>query len=415
MVSDLLIFPIWILMDRIVQKKCNYWAFPVHPIKSDQFIENSRAIFEFIKKDAGIKKIVFCRNKINDFQIEDAENTEFIYNKSLKALWLLLQCKVVIVTNSISMEYSWRWEPKFFSVLKVDLKRHIVVNLSHGISLKKINAIANKLVKERSLRVKYREMEPLYYSGLIASSKVDSYAMAAMYYPIRYENVWLTGLPENDFLKTNISELPSYLCSQIRYIEGIKMAKKLIVYAPTYRQIDLVIGATYYRFSESKIIALKKLLKKYNAILGFRMHYFVNSNNLLNIEDFIDNEYIYDLGHEKVSDIAPIIREADMVISDYSSVLVEAIYRTIPVIGFAYDLENYREQQNGLLYDFEMVFPGPVVTTFSDLLIKIEEELANPSQVKSEKYSFSQKFFYEFTDARNSERVVSRIKNKLDE
>jgi len=412
-ISDVLIFPTWVILDKLVPKNKNFWAFPVHHIKSEQFIENSRAVFEAVKNDSNIKKVIFCRNKINDFQIEDAENTELIYNKSFRGLYLLMKCRVVFVTNSISMEYSWRWGMKLFSVLQVDLKRHFVVNLSHGISLKKINAIANKQVKKRLERVSYRKREPLYYSGLIASSDVDSYAMAAMYYPIKYENIWLTGLPRNDFLNKNVSELPSYIRSQVCYIEKLKMSRKLVVYAPTYRQATVVSDSSYYHFSVDEIYELKRILTTHSAIFGFRMHYFRNSDNLFNLEDFIDNEYIFDLGHSKISDIAPVIREADLIISDYSSVFVEAMYRSIPVIGFVYDFDHYRENQNGLLYDFEMIFPGPVVKKFAQVLHNMDEELTAPSQANSEKYRFAQKFFFEYIDDKNSERVISKIMENI--
>ena len=411
--TDVIIFPIWMFIDKLVTKKDNFWAFPVHHIKSEQFIENSRAVFEVIKKDSDIRKIIFCRNKINDFQIEDAQNTEFVYNKSFRGLYLLLQCRVIFVTNSVAMEYSWRWGRKLFSVLKVNLKRHFVVNLSHGISLKKINAIANAQVKKRLERVSYRKNEPYFYNGLIASSDVDSYAMASMYYPIKYEHVWLTGLPRNDFLSKKVIELPSYMRTQVQYIKEIKNGRRLIVYAPTYRQTAAVANSSYYCFSDEEIKELKRILKKHNAVFGFRMHYFRNSQNLFNLENFIDNEYIFDLGHSKISDIAPIIREADLVISDYSSVFVEAMFRTIPVIGFAYDLDHYSKSQNGLLYDFEMVFPGPVVKEFGQVLNNIDVEMTVPSQANSEKYRFSQKFFYKYLDDDNSKRVVDRVKTIL--
>jgi CDP-glycerol glycerophosphotransferase (TagB/SpsB family) len=412
-VAQVLIFPIWELLDKIVPKKDNYWAFPVHHIKSEQFIENSRAIFEVIKKDSNIKKVIFCRNKQSDFQIQEAENVVYVYNKSAKGLWLLLRCKVVFVTNSISMEYSWRFGPKLFSILKVDLKSHIVVNLSHGISLKRINSISNKLVKNRLERVTYRKKEPLHYSGLLASSEVDSYAMAAMYYPVKYENVWLTGLPRNDFLLKIISELPAYLQIQINLIEELKKGRKLIVYAPTYRQTDAVADSSYYKFSDAEINELKQVLKKHNAVFGFRMHYFRNNNSLFNMEDYIDDEYIFDLGHQKFSDIASVIREADLVISDYSSVFIEAIFLSIPVIGFTYDFENYSEKQNGLLYDFKMIFPGQLTNKFTEVIEKIDNELSLTNQSGKEKYKFSQQFFFKYFDDKNSERVVNKVKSLL--
>jgi CDP-glycerol glycerophosphotransferase len=279
--------------------------------------------------------------------------------------------------------------------------------------LKKINAITNPLVKKRLERVSYRKKEPKYYKGLIASSDIDSYAMAAMYYPIKYENVWITGLPRNDFLIKNLNNLPSYLCSEINTIRQIKKGKRLITYAPTYRQTVAVKDSSYYQFSKEEINELKKILKKHNAILGFRMHYFRNNKTLFNIEDYIDNEYFFNLGHEKFSDIASVIRESDIIISDYSSVFVEAMYLTKPVIGFVYDVKHYRENQNGLLYDFDLVFPGPIVQNFASLIIELDNELTYCKQIGSERYNTSKKFFYKFIDDKNSERVVEKVRQLL--
>ena len=176
--------------------------------------------------------------------------------------------------------------------MKLSLKKRIVINLGHGIFLKKGNAIANQSVKNRVLRVDYRRMEPKYYRAIIASSRVDSYAMAAMFYPIKYENVWLTGLPRNDFLSMELENLPAFLRAQVQWLRQIKNGRKLIVYAPTYRQVAAVKEAAYYQFSRDEIDELKKLLKKHNVVMGFRMHYFRNSEYLINLEKYIDNEYI---------------------------------------------------------------------------------------------------------------------------
>jgi len=143
------------------------------------------------------------------------------------------------------------------------------------------------------------------------------------------------------------------------------------------------------------------------------MHYFRNDENLFNMESYVDDEFIFDLGHEKVSEIAPVIRESDLVISDYSSVFVEALYVKKPLVGFAYDLEHYGQNQDGILYDFDLIFPGPVVKTFDALLDELDREFQTGGQTESERYQFSRKFFYNYIDTENSKRVVERVTQLL--
>src|SRR5690606_6495328 len=117
-------------------------------------------------------------------------------------------------------------------------------------------------------RVKYRAQERKNYAGLIASSDIDSYAMAAMFYPLNYRQVWITGLPRNDFLRLEEDRLPNYIRESVRKIRSIRGKKQLIVYAPTYRQTKVSGSASYYQFSKDEIKNLRNLLLRNNAILG---------------------------------------------------------------------------------------------------------------------------------------------------
>jgi CDP-glycerol glycerophosphotransferase len=238
-------------------------------------------------------------------------------------------------------------------------------------------------------------------------------AMTAMFAPISYQQIFLTGLPRNDFLKMSKDALPQHLQQQMSQIRKWIGDKRLVAYAPTYRQTAAVSDSSYYQFSEQEIDALKSVLKKHNAVLGFRMHYFRNNDQLFNIGKHVDNEVIFDLGHENVSEIAPVIRSASVVISDYSSVFLEAMYIDKPVLGFMYDLDHYREQQDGLLYDLDMIFPGPVTESFTELLAAIDRTLENDESVSSPQYAFSKKFFFDHVDSDNSKRVVKRVSSLL--
>lgn len=405
--------PIVWLIDSIIPKRNNYWGFSVHHIKSDQFIENARAVFEEVKKNNEIKKILFTRNNFIDFGVDNATNFEIVKLVTIKGLWLFMRCKVLFVTHSLAMDFSYRHGKSQFSVIKLNLKNRLLINLWHGIVLKRLYGSADNSVNKHLDRVKYRHYERKKYAGLICSSNVDSYAMATIFQPIEYKNVWLTGLPRNDFLIQPENKLPTFLQSQVEIIKKIKAGKKLILYAPTYRQTYAVKDASYYQFTKEEVNSFKKLLVKHNAILGFRMHYFRNDSNLFNMELFVDNELIFDLGHSVLPDIAPVIRESDIVISDYSSVFIEALYLNKPIFGFNYDFEHYKNSQEGFLYDYDMIFPGTTSGKLQELLQQLDDELTNPQQVLKEKYQLSRKFFYEYDDSENSKRVVEKVLKKI--
>lgn len=407
---DLLVQPLIRLVDLLFPKVSRCWGFAVHHIKSEQFVENARAVFECVKADPSLEKIIFSRTDDPDYGIEGAENTRIVRLQSLLGLYWLLRCRVLFVTHSIAMDYAFRWGGKEFSIPKLDLRKRAVVNLWHGIPLKALYALANPAVRARLDRVRYRREERSRYAGLISSSKIDRCSMAACFHPIHPDRVWMTGLPRNDFLVQELKGLPSYLQKQISGVRALKNGRRLVVYAPTYRQTAAVADAACYQFSEDEIARLREVLRKHDAVLGFRMHYFRNSGSLFNLEKYIDNEWIVDLGHAVVPEVACVIREADLVITDYSSVYVDALYLDKPVLGFAYDLEQYLKNQDGLLYDMEVAFPGPVVQDFSSLLGEVDRELSARQLTGSDQYRMAQKIFFEYRDGRNAERVVARVK-----
>ncbi|MGE6995676.1 CDP-glycerol glycerophosphotransferase family protein [Pseudomonas sp. NPDC047961] len=407
--AALLILPLWWLYDRLTIKRANHWAFFVHPLKPSQLVENSRAMFEAVKGDPSIHKRVFTRDLAADLHLDDACNTEVIDVQSLRGLAELARCGVYLLSNAVALDMSWRWADGSFSVVRPSLTRRVLVNLWHGIPLKRLFALANREQRRRADRVAFRRKERRFYRGLIASSDIDSYAMAAIFHPIDYERVWVTGLPRNDFLLMPEQALPRFLRCEVEYIRNLKKKRRLVVYAPTFREADFN-GAGCYQFDEEQVLRLKNLLRQNDAVLGFRMHYFRKGDQLFNLEHYADGELIVDLGHAVVSEIAPILRESDLVVTDYSSLYIDALYLDKPVISFAYDLEHYKSSQNGLLYDMDIVFPGPVVTDFDALLLKLQDELVEANQRPSEAYRTCKKFFFNYQDDQNSRRVVERLR-----
>lgn len=409
-----LLHPMWRLYDAIVSKRSDHWAFATHHIHTGRFIENQRALFEYIKDKESIRKIIFYRGRKEDFQIEGAVNFEVVEHGTLRGLVLLARCKVVFVTHSISMDFSLRWGGKAFSILKLAMNRRVVVNLWHGIPLKRLLYAANDETRKHTDRMQYRTQERRHYTGLIASSNIDSYAMSAMFYPLNYQQMWVTGLPRNDFLLNEESRLPRYIRESIEAIRHIRQSRKLVLYAPTYRQTGAISDAWYYQFSDEEISSLKTMLRKNNAILGYRPHYFKNSTQYFNLDKYIDNDLIFDFSQAVVPEFSALARECDLLITDYSSVCIEAMYLAKPVISFAYDFEHYQSRQDGLLYDMSLVFPGPVCRSFSEVLFALQEKLIGTEIDIIQDQDVARNIFFNHQDANNCKRVFEAVVKNLD-
>lgn len=404
---------LWRLCDRLVPKRPDCWAFATHHLHSDRFIENQRAVFEHVKGDPTIRKVIFYRGPTPDFSIEHAVNFETVEHGSARGLWLLARSQVVFLTHSITMDFSFRWPDRGFAILKLDLTRRVVVNLWHGIPLKRLLHAANDATMRHTHRIKYRSEERAHYAGLVASSDIDSYAMAAMFYPLCHRQVWVTGLPRNDFLLLAEARLPSYIRTSIGLIRQACRGRRLVVYAPTYRQTAISPGAYYYQFSPDEVSALKTMLREHNAVLGFRPHYFKNSEQFFNLGAHVDGETILDFSAAAIPEFSAIARECAMLVTDYSSVYMETTFLGKPAVSFAYDLDHYRQEQDGLLYDLSLAFPGPVCPQFKDVISAIGAALQEPERYEAQART-ARTMFFKYRDAENSRRLCDRVKAQLD-
>lgn len=379
------------LFDFIYPTESNYYGFPVH-FYTHTFSDSTRAIYEQVKNDSRIVKVIFVRSKNirSSLGILDS-STILVEMNSIKGFMMLLKCKTIFIQHSVWLDFA----PFHFAYFRlISLSKRKVVNLWHGIPIKSIMADST------GLNFKSIEKEKKHYI-ITASSFNDKLVMIGAFYPIKPANVLVTGIARNDFILMDEHLLPDYCKAQLNLLRTIVNGKKLIVYAPTYREVNL--GGENYTFAEDEVILLKKFLKDNNAILGFRLHYYNRTTSYVNL---FDNEHFIDLDQEMYPDMAMIIRESELVVSDYSGLVVDTIYANKPVICFGYDLEHYGSKQRGFIYPIDLIFPNAIAKNFIELLGLLEKclgnEIANNGSAKG--------LFFENFDADNSLRILNAIR-----
>jgi CDP-glycerol glycerophosphotransferase len=376
-----------VFIDWVIPKRNDYWIFPTYFIGQGNFCDSTLAIYEKVKFENHIKKIILTKSTKVDVQ---GDNVIVIPMNSIRAVWYIFRSNIIFVQHSIWLDLS---NSKY--QINYPFSRHII-NLWHGIAIKDISHPNTGIINKRSIL----EM-PNY--NVIASSTQDAINMSKAFHVTPKENFWVTGLPRNDFLKMNEGDLPASYQRELTVLKKLKGDKNLILYAPTYREEQS--GGSQYEFNQQELITLNEYLSDTNSILGLRYHIYRKPSTYTNLLAF-DN--IVEIPEEVVSDVRLIIRESYLVITDYSSLYVDALYIDKPCLSFAYDYEHYMLNQRGCFYDFEEIFPGKICKSFQEMM----NELVGAMNYKNKAADIKNTLF-EYNDANNSQRIVDNVMKYL--
>ena len=99
---------------------------------------------------------------------------------------------------------------------------------------------------------------------------------------------------------------------------------------------------------------------------------------------------------------------ADMMITDYSSVMFDYSVTGRPMIFFVPDLEQYRDQTRGVYFDLEETAPGPVLFT-QDAVVAAIRNAESDAPGYAEKYTAWREKFNAHDDGHSAERVIERL------
>lgn len=75
-------------------------------------------------------------------------------------------------------------------------------------------------------------------------------------------------------------------------------------------------------------------------------------------------------------DVNNVILAADLIVTDYSSVMFDAAVARVPMLFFVPDLALYRDRERGFTFDFEREAPGPLLAT-RDEVVRHAQELGS--------------------------------------
>lgn len=227
----------------------------------------------------------------------------------------------------------------------------------HGTALKRMG------FDEPRLRVMPEQEQRTYQQALdrfdhfVVRGEHDVRTLARAY-RIPEAKLLRTGYPRNDALvRAREANALDPEVDQLAKRLGISRDRPIVLYAPTFRaQENGKVRKFEFPFD------VESFADRFGdqLTLMIRTHYLNNVTLPPSVAGRVVNV-------SEVPDIVPLLLLADVMITDYSSVMFDYALLQRPMVFYAYDWEEYAQDIRGTYFDLLQQAPGPVVRTEQEL------------------------------------------------
>lgn len=290
-----------------------------------QYDDSPRVIYEGLLRDPRFDhlELVWAFDDPNRYEVPRGIKVK---TDTLRYFIYALKARIWITNSSVERGLAFKGKKTFY------------INTWHGSPIKTMGTDIPE--GSRSFRSKAKFSADL----ITAQSSYDVDVFSRVFQIDRARFV-VCGLPRNDVLVHGGSKQ-----SEMKARLGIPSEKKVILYAPTYREFEL-------DEASSRIMSLppvdfgmweRELGKDY--VVLFRAHYEVAERLKLDGSDFVRDVTRYPV-------LSDLMIASDILISDYSSIFFDYSILNKPMLCFAYDYDIYLEKR-GLYFDVRNLLPG---------------------------------------------------------
>nr|WP_263313446.1 CDP-glycerol:glycerophosphate glycerophosphotransferase [Mammaliicoccus sp. Marseille-Q6498] len=225
----------------------------------------------------------------------------------------------------------------------------------HGTPLKKLANDMKVVRMPNTTTANYKKnfnLETSRWDYLVSPNNYSTNIFKSAFW-MNEERIWEIGYPRNDVLVKRQNDV-EYI-EQIKQDLNIPSGKKVIMYAPTWRDDEYVKKGSYLFELRINLANLQEKLGEDYVIL-LRMHYLIS--NALDLNGY--EEFAIDVSN--YNDISELFLISDVLITDYSSVMFDFGILKRPQFFFAYDIEKYDKGLRGFYMDYMKDLPGEIIT-----------------------------------------------------
>ena len=303
---------------------------------------NSRYLFEYVKENLPEITPLFV---INDPELRNSLSSKygkqyFIETESIQGIRQALSAGVWFTSAGL---------PAYGTGLH---KKRLIINLWHGVPLKKIALLDPNLKK--AARIYFKKIFSENYTCILTTSH-ELIPLMARSFAVSKDKIKVWGQPRNDglFQKNDCREILGQL------FPDLPEYTKTVLYAPTFRDYGQVQLFPFKDFDQEQ---LEAFLEEKNMLLFIRTHVAEQGSAAPYL-----GKRIRFLGNEQAEDVTGILNIFDCLITDYSSIYIDYLLTDKPMIFLPYDRQQYLDGR-GMNFDYDDVTPGPKPETFNDFL-----------------------------------------------
>jgi len=311
---------------------------------------------------------LFARKYLKDYKLvyfssEDEKKKEYFGIKKerigFKNAWVILRAKYIFVETT--------------SLKKINLGsligRFNIILLYHGAFLKDETFIKEKFSAIEKFIAKYEYKK---YKLITLPFDIPEQKAKKIFHN---ENVTNMSHLRNDiFFKKELFSLENLYEDM-----NLKSYEKVFLYAPTWR----IFKGEIDPLTSDILNQIDEFLRDKRWVLFINLHPL--TTNLKNYTETFTN--IKDIS-KKIYDIQEILIYTDILITDYSSVMIDFSITEKPILFYLYDLEDYK-QKRGIWFSPEKDLPGNIIKNEENLF----ELIRNVDQINSEEYRYEMKKF----------------------
>lgn len=303
---------------------------------------NSRYLFEYVKENLPEITPLFV---INDPELRNSLSSKygkqyFIETESIQGIRQALSAGVWFTSAGL---------PAYGTGLH---KKRLIINLWHGVPLKKIALLDPNFKK--AARIYFKKIFSENYTCILTTSH-ELIPLMARSFAVSEDKIKVWGQPRNDglFQKNDCREILGQL------FPDLPEYTKTVLYAPTFRDYGQVQLFPFKDFDQKQ---LEAFLDEKNMLLFIRTHVAEQGSAAPYL-----GKRIRFLGNEQAEDVTGILNIFDCLITDYSSIYIDYLLTDKPMIFLPYDRQQYLDGR-GMNFDYDDVTPGPKPETFNDFL-----------------------------------------------
>lgn len=306
----------------------------------ERFADNSRFLYQYLSKHKncyGISHVVWVTSNRDVYDALRVQGYEVVMKDSKDAIkWHLISGVHVICNNTDSFNGSADLLTEYsFGAKKIQLWHGVGIKACSGLTTGRKHDLREKLY---DLVKKYGTPGMWSKCYFIATSKENARVAVADFH-IEKRKVIIAGYPrlcECSELMRNEEDIRDMLKHHRN------AGKKVILYLPTFRKN----GSTGY-LSPHDIAGVDDYCYKEGIMWIEKKHSAdqtgVNERKTSNI-----------LRLDPTFDINVLLDDVDLIITDYSSVSSDAIYKDIPTIEYCPDYSQYKDEDRGFVNKFEL-------------------------------------------------------------